>query len=83
MNARLHLQRDADIAIVAIDNPRATNVDVVLVDGCGFPRWEGGPVFCARDRGAETLAAELDNLARVSGPGFVRSDLRHVLEVCA
>ena len=26
---------------------RATDVDVVLVNGYGFPRWEGGPVFWA------------------------------------
>jgi len=58
---------------------RATDVDVVLVNGYGFPRWEGGPVFWARDRGEQTLQAELDWLAAVSGPGFVRGDLRHVL----
>ena len=31
---------------------RATDVDVVLVNGYGFPRWEGGPVFWARERGS-------------------------------
>ena len=29
---------------------RASDVDVVLVQGYGFPRWEGGPVFWARQR---------------------------------
>ena len=58
---------------------RATDVDVVLVNGYGFPRWEGGPVFWARDRGEQALQADLDWLAEVSGPGFVRGDLRHVL----
>jgi 3-hydroxyacyl-CoA dehydrogenase len=57
---------------------RATDVDVALVNGYGFPRWEGGPVFRARERG-DALGADLDWLAAVSGPGFVRGDLRHVL----
>jgi len=28
---------------------RPSDVDVVLVQGYGFPRWEGGPVFWARN----------------------------------
>jgi 3-hydroxyacyl-CoA dehydrogenase len=59
---------------------RASDVDVVLVNGYGFPRWEGGPVFWARERGGEALAKDMDWLAGLSGPGFVRGDLRHVLE---
>jgi 3-hydroxyacyl-CoA dehydrogenase len=55
-------------------------VDVVLVNGFGFPRWEGGPVFWARERGAEALAQDMDWLAELSGAGFVRGDLRHVLQ---
>jgi len=58
---------------------RATDVDVVLVNGYGFPRWEGGPVFWARDRGERALQGDMDWLAESSGPGFVRGDLRHVL----
>ncbi|MEO8751315.1 MAG: 3-hydroxyacyl-CoA dehydrogenase NAD-binding domain-containing protein [Casimicrobiaceae bacterium] len=53
-----------------------TDVDVVLVNGYGFPRWEGGAVFWARQRGQAPLAQDLDWLAQVSGPGFVRGDLR-------
>ncbi|MDO8700745.1 MAG: 3-hydroxyacyl-CoA dehydrogenase NAD-binding domain-containing protein [Deltaproteobacteria bacterium] len=57
---------------------RASDVDVVLVNGYGFPRWEGGPVFWARDRGREALQKDLDWLAELSGPGFVRGDIRHL-----
>jgi 3-hydroxyacyl-CoA dehydrogenase len=57
----------------------ASDVDVVLVNGFGFPRWEGGPVFWARERGAEALAKDIDWLAGLSGAGFERGDLRHVL----
>ena len=59
---------------------RATDVDVVLVNGYGFPRWEGGPVFWARERGAAALQADLDELAAVSGAGFVRGEVRHLLQ---
>lgn len=58
---------------------RATDVDVAFVNGYGFPRWEGGPVFWARDRGEAALRDDLDRLADLSGPGFVRGDLRQVL----
>ena len=62
---------------------RATDVDVVLVNGYGFPRWEGGPVFWARERGAAALRADLDELAQWSGPGFLRGDVQHLLETKA
>ena len=52
---------------------RATDLDVVLANGYGFPRWEGGPVFWARERGEQALQADLDELAVQSGPGFVRA----------
>lgn len=58
---------------------RATDVDVVLVNGYGFPRWEGGPVFWARDRGAAALQDDMAWLAGLCGPGFVAGDLRHLL----
>ena len=59
---------------------RATDIDVVLVNGYGFPRWEGGPVFWARERGVAALKDDLDQLAAVSGTGFVRGEVRHLLE---
>ncbi len=58
----------------------AGDVDVVLVNGFGFPRWEGGPVFWARERGPKALAQDMDWLAGLSGLGFVCGDLRHVLQ---
>jgi 3-hydroxyacyl-CoA dehydrogenase len=48
-----------------------TDCDVALVNGYGFPRWCGGPVFIAREMGKEKLNLELQELANVSGPGFV------------
>ncbi len=58
---------------------RATDVDVVMVNGYGFPRWEGGPVFWARERGAAALQEDMHWLAGLSGPGFVAGDMHHLL----
>lgn len=54
---------------------RAGDIDVVLAHGYGFPRWEGGPVFWARQQDPSTLRQELDALAHLSGHGFAVGDL--------
>ena len=53
---------------------RASDVDVAMVHGYGFPRWVGGPAQWARRRGSEALARDLDELAAQSGTGFVHGD---------
>lgn len=58
---------------------RASDIDVVLVQGYGFPRWEGGPVFWARQQDREALKAELQTLARDAGHGFMLGDLDALL----
>ncbi|MYM33298.1 3-hydroxyacyl-CoA dehydrogenase [Duganella sp. FT94W] len=58
----------------------AADVDLVLINGYGFPRWEGGPVFWARERGRAALERDLDWLALVSGAGFVRGDAGVLLQ---
>jgi 3-hydroxyacyl-CoA dehydrogenase len=58
---------------------RPSDVDVVLVQGYGFPRWEGGPVFWARRQDRSRLEAELQHLALQSGHGFVPGKLDAVL----
>ena len=57
-----------------------TDCDVALVNGYGFPRWCGGPVFIAREMGKEKLESELDELAKQSGPGFIRASLDGLFE---
>lgn len=59
---------------------QASDVDVVLVNGYGFPRWEGGPVFWARQRAHEVLEQDMAWLADVSGPGFVRANLAPIFD---
>ena len=57
-----------------------TDCDVALVNGYGFPRWCGGPVFSAREMGIEKLSSELDALAKWSGRGFIKADLSGLFE---
>lgn len=53
----------------------ATDIDVALVNGYGFPRWQGGAVFWARQRGKERLLADLADLEKYSGSGFVKGNV--------
>ena len=62
---------------------RPSDVDVVLVQGYGFPRWEGGPVFWARQQDRTQLEAELKHLAAQAGFGFVLADLDALLSPMA
>jgi 3-hydroxyacyl-CoA dehydrogenase len=59
---------------------RASDIDVVLVHGYGFPRWRGGPVFWARQQGLEALAEAVDELALAEGSRFVRADLSILMD---
>jgi 3-hydroxyacyl-CoA dehydrogenase len=58
---------------------RASDIDVVLTQGYGFPRWEGGPVFWARQQDRATLALELKAIAGEVSHGFKLADLRPLL----
>lgn len=49
---------------------RPSDIDVAMVHGYGFPRWEGGPVYWARQKDAATLANDMASLSQVSGPGL-------------
>jgi 3-hydroxyacyl-CoA dehydrogenase len=62
---------------------RAGDIDVVLVQGYGFPRWQGGPVFWARQQNRDSLDAEMLRLGEAVGFGFVGGDLSRLLEVPA
>ena len=49
----------------------ASDCDIALVNGYGFPRWQGGPTFIAGEMGQKQLDRDLQELAAVSGPGFM------------
>ncbi len=55
---------------------RPADIDVVLVNGYGFPRWIGGPVHWARQQNAKALAADCGRFAEESGPSRKKGDLR-------
>lgn len=57
-----------------------TDCDVALVNGYGFPRWCGGPVFIAREMGKDKLHSEIDALVKLSGPGFTKANLDGLFE---
>lgn len=52
-----------------------SDIDVVLVQGYGFPRWEGGPLFWLSQFDAQTQAQMQQELAVHVGHGFAKGDL--------
>ncbi|MBF5095620.1 3-hydroxyacyl-CoA dehydrogenase [Azospirillum sp. INR13] len=49
---------------------RPSDIDLVLVNGYGFPAWEGGPLFWAGRQDPAWLRAELARLGGLGGSGF-------------
>ena len=62
---------------------RASDIDVVLVQGYGFPRWQGGPVFWARQQNRAALNVDRLRLGEGVGFGFVAGDLARLIGVPA
>jgi hypothetical protein len=54
---------------------RACDIDLVMVNGFGFPKWEGGPVFWACCQDPALLEQEQDKLIAASGKGVARGEL--------
>jgi 3-hydroxyacyl-CoA dehydrogenase len=50
---------------------RASDIDVVLVNGYGFPRWRGGPMHWADQSDPSTLKKLVEATAETTGFGFV------------
>jgi 3-hydroxyacyl-CoA dehydrogenase len=59
---------------------RASDIDLVMANGYGFPAQRGGPLFWASRRPREQIAAAIDNVAAASGAGFRRGDVAAVLD---
>lgn len=58
---------------------RASDIDVVLANGYGFPRWRGGPLHWAAQQEAGALDADLAALAEAVGHGHRAGPVRAVL----
>lgn len=78
--AMLAMVNEAALLLAAGVASRASDIDVVLAQGYGFPRWEGGPVFWARQQDRSALAQDLQTMATQSGHGFVVADLSVLLD---
>ena len=77
--ALLVMVNEAALLLAEGVSKRPSDIDVVLVQGYGFPRWEGGPTFWARQQDRAMLEKDLQDLARDAGHGFVLADLSHLL----
>jgi 3-hydroxyacyl-CoA dehydrogenase len=62
---------------------RASDVDLVLVNGYGFPAYKGGPLFWASRRPRKDVSAALDALAAATGHGFTRGNVEALLDQVA
>ena len=62
---------------------RPSDVDLVLVNGYGFPAHKGGPLFWASRRERKDVVAALDALAAASGDGLRRGNVEKYLEEVA
>lgn len=73
--ALLTMANEASLLLEEGISERAADVDLMLVLGYGFPTRRGGIGFWARRQDRQALERELDELARITGPGFRRGDL--------
>ena len=77
--ALLAMVNEAALLLAEGVTARASDVDVVLVQGYGFARWQGGPIFWARQQERDELQADMQELAIQSGWGFCQADLEPIL----
>lgn len=59
---------------------RASDVDVAFVNGYGFARWLGGPIWWASRRDRGKILAAVDTLAEAVGHGFRRGPVVALLD---
>jgi 3-hydroxyacyl-CoA dehydrogenase len=57
---------------------RASDIDVVLVNGYGFPRWRGGPLYWASRQDPQRLAADCAASAAEVGPSKRQADIAEI-----
>jgi 3-hydroxyacyl-CoA dehydrogenase len=74
---RLLLAIVNEAALVMAEGVASSEIDIDLafVNGYGFARWQGGPVFWAKGQNPAQLREDLVDLGVVSGPGVALGDL--------
>lgn len=78
--ALLALVNEAALALEDGAAERASDIDVALVNGYGFPRWIGGPVHWARSQAQGALAHDCADMVEDAGPGARLGNLSLLLE---
>ncbi|MCX7561347.1 3-hydroxyacyl-CoA dehydrogenase NAD-binding domain-containing protein [Sulfitobacter sp. F26204] len=53
---------------------KASDIDVVMVTGYGFPSYRGGPMYWAQQLPCDELTGLMDQLQTATGHGFFRAD---------
>jgi 3-hydroxyacyl-CoA dehydrogenase len=54
---------------------RPSDIDLVFVNGYGFPRLKGGPMFAADQRGLAAVLKDVEGAAAFGGAGSERASL--------
>ena len=49
---------------------RASDIDLVYLNGYGFPAWRGGPMFYADSVGLDEVVGAIHRYAQIAGAGF-------------
>jgi 3-hydroxyacyl-CoA dehydrogenase len=73
--ALLAMANEAALVLAEGIADRASDIDLMLVLGYGFPDFRGGPTMWACQQNEAGLLQALDHLERVTGFGFTRGDL--------
>lgn len=71
----LTMANEAALLLAEGVTTRVSDIDLVMVNGFGFPKWEGGPVFWACRQDPVLLEQEQNKLVAISGKGFVKGEL--------
>ena len=71
----LSMVNEAALLLAEGVTTRVGDVDLVMVNGFGFPKWQGGPAFWAAQQDLAQLRQQQDALAKVTGAGFIKGDL--------
>lgn len=77
--ALLAMVNEAALLVAEGVASRPSDVDVVMVQGYGFPRWEGGPVHWAKQQDRAQLLRDLEQQVSAAGFGSVVGDVGRLL----
>ncbi len=59
---------------------RPSDIDLVMVNGYGFPDYRGGPLFWASQRPQQDVKAAIDAVQDATGFGFCRGDIQALFD---